>query len=148
MPRSSATSSPSLTIPIEPSRWLLLGLIVAHVLAGTAALCNSLPWLYRCLVLLCVIWSSIRQFRVALPQVETLTIGLENGRVELSRRGVSEPARVREGSLVCRFLVILRLRTESGTRLDLPVFRDSVDEESHRRLRVYLRCGEWDSEKG
>lgn len=80
--------------------------------------------------------------------VESVALGLGDGACEISHRGIAESARVLDGSLVSRYLVILRLRTESGRRIDLPVVRDSVDEETHRRLRVYLRCGDWRSKAG
>lgn len=149
MPRSSVPSSPSLVLRPEPSRWLLRGLATAHLLAGLAALANSLPWTFRCLILLCVVWSFIRERRAVLwPEVESVVLGPGEGACEIGHRGIAESVCVQDGSLVSRYLVILRLRTESGRRIDLPVVRDSMDEETHRRLRVYLRCGEWRSKAG
>lgn len=57
----------------------------------------------------------------------------------ISSGGEALPAKLRGSSFASSLCVVLHFSTESG-RVVVPVFRDSVDAETYRRLRVHLRC--------
>jgi len=52
--------------------------------------------------------------------------------------GQAIPGRLEADTLVTPWIVILNLKLPSR-RLALPIFRDAVDPESFRQLRVYLK---------
>ena len=65
----------------------------------------------------------------------------DEGRVVLRRADASEwRGTLREATLLAP-LVVLALDGEGGARLHLPIYPDSTDRDSLRRLRVLLRHG-------
>ncbi|WP_367026636.1 protein YgfX [Methylococcus sp. ANG] len=58
----------------------------------------------------------------------------------ISSGGETYPAKLMGSSFASSLCVVLHFSTAHG-RVAVPVFRDSVDAETYRRLRVQLRCG-------
>ncbi|WP_333687892.1 protein YgfX [Methylococcus capsulatus] len=54
--------------------------------------------------------------------------------------GEAFPAKLKGSGFSSPFCVVLHFSTAFG-KVTVPVFRDSVDAETYRRLRVHLRCG-------
>lgn len=59
----------------------------------------------------------------------------------ISSGGETFAAKLMASSFASSLCVVLHFSTEGGW-VAVPVFRDSVDAETYRRLRVHLRCGE------
>jgi hypothetical protein len=58
----------------------------------------------------------------------------------ISPGGETFPAKLMGSSFASSLCVVLHFSTAYG-RVAVPVFRDGVDAETYRRLRVHLRCG-------
>jgi hypothetical protein len=129
----------NLSLDVTPSRQLLAVQIAAHAAAGLCLLLINLPmwWLLGSALLillhgLYVWWSSrwqqsVRQIRCG---AGGFTVVLADG---------SQCFAAGSGYISTPWLVILSLR-ENGQRRLLPLFQDSSDADSLRRLRVFLRC--------
>jgi hypothetical protein len=118
-----------------------------HALAGLCAVANPLPWWFKLPLLLAIALSFRHVRRDYWLAPLTHAVALEDGgAIVVEHRSGPVQAELADGSVATTGIVILRLRTESGKSLAIPVCRDSLDEESFRRLRVGLRCGTWRSE--
>ncbi len=141
---SSRKSSPPLRIEPRPSRRYLWLVVAMHLVTLVAVLLASWPpWLKVLLLLLLGLYflylyhtvlmlRGPRQVRLAVWSADSLW------RIQPGRGGM-ENARLLDDSLCLPWLVLLRFRTQSGHRYNLPLFRDSLPEELHRRLRSRLR---------
>ncbi|SMF95601.1 hypothetical protein SAMN02949497_2966 [Methylomagnum ishizawai] len=145
MPPSSANSKTSLLLRLEPSRRLLGLLAALHLLAGGCAVANGLPWWAKPPLLFAVALSyrAVRRDYGVMPRVREVVLDGEGGVVVSGRAGPVEGT-LAGGCVVTAWVVILRLRTLDGRLLAIPIVRDAVDVEAFRRLRVGLRCGEWE----
>ncbi len=143
LPNSSEKSANSLHLVLKPSRLLIRGIAMAHILAGLCAVANPLPWWAKFLLLIAIGGSFRFTYRdFAIDPVTRGVVLHSGGSVEAMRRSGRLAAVLAEGSVVTPWIVILNLRTDS-TRIAIPIGRDSLDAESFRRLRVGLRCGMW-----
>lgn len=129
-----------LHLVLEPSRSLALGIVLAHGLAGIAALANSLP-LWAGLILFAAVGSSayLNLRRHFDPEVNSLFLDSSDRKWTVIRRRDQVQATPADSTVVTRWIVILHLDTDAG-KIALPICRDSVDPESFRQLRVVLRC--------
>ncbi|BBA36759.1 uncharacterized protein sS8_4836 [Methylocaldum marinum] len=113
---------------------------VVHALAGFASLANPLPaWLKLAMLGSVVLsWWWCRREYFLNPSVQELTLK-PGGECELVLASGPQSGAVLDSSVVTTWMVILHIRTEAKTHA-VTVCRDSVDSESFRMLRVYLRC--------
>lgn len=133
---SSGKSAPSLHLIVERSPVLTALLWVIHALALIAAIANPLEVIVR-LLLVGAILINLMHCRRSLNQECGLTL-TPGGDWEVLMNGKATTGRLEADTLVTPWLVILNLRMPSR-RLALPIFRDAVDPESFRQLRVYLK---------
>lgn len=125
-----------LTIPLRPSRRLLLVQTIAHLVAGGAVLVSTIPsWLAAALLLL-VGLSLTRQQRLS-PVTAIVLRG--DGNIDIvGADGTVIEAAVHPHTLVLSFLVVLLYRQQGRLRsLVLP--GDSLATEDFRQLRLWLR---------
>jgi len=134
-----------LSLRLGPSRLLAAVFAGAHVVAGAALWLAPVPVIYA---LVCsgalsihLIWvvrrHALRSDARALIDLELTEDGSVSGR---TRAGLRRAYRVAGSSFVSPFLTVLSLRSETApwTRHVL-IPADSVDADSFRRLRVWLR---------
>ena len=126
----------ALTIPLRPSRQLLLVQSMAHVVAAGAVLASTIPSWLAALLLLVVGLSLARQSR-PLPVAAIVLRG--DGNIEIvGADGTASEAVVHPHTLVLSFLVVLLYRQQGRLRsLTLP--GDSLASEDFRQLRLWLR---------
>ncbi len=125
-----------LTIPLRPSRRLLLVQAIAHLVAGGAVLVSTIAsWLAAALLLL-VGLSLTRQQRLS-PVTAIVLRG--DGNIDIvGADGTAIEAAVHPHTLVLSFLVVLLYRQQGRLRsLVLP--GDSLATEDFRQLRLWLR---------
>ena len=110
-----------------------------HGLAGIAALANPWPLWSKAGLVGAVglsLYLTLRDHGFD-PKVRALVLN-PDGRWEVLRRAGWVTASLAGGTVATSWIVILHLVTDQGT-LAVPIVRDSVDPETFRRLRVYLR---------
>ena len=125
-----------LTIPLRPSRRLLLVQVIAHLVAGGAVMVSTIAsWLAAALLLL-VGLSLTRQQRLS-PVTAIVLRG--DGNIDIvGADGTVIEAAVHPHTLVLSFLVVLLYRQQGRLRsLVLP--GDSLATEDFRQLRLWLR---------
>jgi hypothetical protein len=139
LPNSSAKSAAPLHLVLERSRILYGAMVVLHGLAGIAALANPWPLWSQAGLLSAVGLSLYLTLRdhVFDPAVRGLFLN-PDGHWEVLRRNGPVTATLAGSTVAVSWIVILHLVTETGI-VAIPIVRDSVDPESFRRLRVYLR---------
>jgi toxin CptA len=125
-----------LTIPLRPSRRLLLAQSMVHLVAVGAVLVSTIPSWLMALLLLLVGLSLARQRR--LPTVAAIVLR-GDGNIEIvGADGTANEAVVHPHTLVLSFLVVLLYRQQGRLRsLTLP--GDSLAAEDFRQLRLWLR---------
>lgn len=133
---------PSLRVEPRPSRILLIGGGVSHVLAGVAVLVSSVPlgikvgWIAGiALTLAWFVWRyGDRDGRGFMACIE-----LVDGRWRLETGdGRSHRAQF-TGGYAHPQLIILHFRLENGRRQALTLLPDAADPDALRELRVWLR---------
>ena len=128
-----------ITIGLRRSRFLSLGLILAHLLAGGVALVT--PWAIpaKALLLACLVGSGGFTWLRLTPRVERLRL-LADGGMECWRVGEADswPVALVGPATVHPRLTVFRLAGEGGC-FSVVVAPDSMDAEDFRRLRVWLR---------
>jgi len=132
-------------IDINPSFYLAILLMAAHCAAAAALWFVLPPW--ALLTLACVLGFSLlyyllRDAWLRLPG-SCIALVVDEGLVVLLRgNGSRTECRVMSGSLVTPALTVLTVLPQ-GARLarSIVLLPDSVDPESFRRLRVWLRWG-------
>ncbi|MBI5792969.1 MAG: hypothetical protein HZA63_15990 [Rhodocyclales bacterium] len=125
-----------LTIPLRPSRRLLLAQSLAHLAAAAAVMASTIPsWLAA--LLLALVGLSLARRRRSLPVSAILLRG--DGNIEIvGADGAANEAVVHPHTLVLSFLVVLLYRQQGRLRsLTLP--GDSFAFEDFRELRLWLR---------
>jgi hypothetical protein len=125
-----------LTIPLRPSRRLLLVQSMAHLVAAGAVLVSTIPSWLMALLLLLVGLSLARRRR--LPTVAAIVLR-GDGNIEIvGADGTANEAVVHPHTLVLSFLVVLLYRQQGRLRsLTLP--GDSLAFDDFRQLRLWLR---------
>ena len=128
-----------LTIPLRPSRRLLLVQAIAHLVAGGAVLVSTIAsWLAAALLLL-VGLSLTRQQRLS-PVTAIVLRG--DGNIDIvGADGTVIEAAVHPHTLVLSFLVVLvvLLYRQQGRLRSLVLPGDSLATEDFRQLRLWLR---------
>lgn len=133
---SSSIVSEPLRVVVKPSRLALYYLLAAHALALWGLLQAGLPGVSLLLLvsLLVYLWRWLRHRDVCGLVLQGDSCVIERG------DGESLKLMLGKRHVVTNFLVILQLRNPQ--RLDhryLLLFRDALDAEAFRRLRVLLR---------
>ena len=148
MPNSSAKFAAPLHLILEQSRTLYLAIVAVHALAGVAALANPWPLWTKATLLGAVGLSLYLTLRnhVLDPAVRGLSLN-PDGHWEVIRRAGSVTAILAGSTVATRWIVILHLVSDNE-KIAIPILRDSVDPESFRRLRVYLRVRRSRREEG
>jgi hypothetical protein len=131
-----------LLVELYPSRRLLIGGGLSHLLAGVAVVLADIPWWIKVSVVvgiglslvwfgLCYGYASGRGF---IARIEWL-----DGRWRLE----TSDGRVQRGQLIGGYahpqIILLNFRLDSGGRRALTLLPDSADPDALRRLRVWLR---------
>lgn len=125
-----------LTIPLRPSRRLLLVQSVAHLSAAGAVLASTIPSWLMALILLLVGLSLARQRR--LPPVAAIVLRGDGAIEIVGADATAREAEVHPHTVVLSFLVVLLYRQQGRLR-SLTVPDDSLAAEDFRRLRLWLR---------
>jgi len=130
----------------HPSRYLTIMLVAAHG-AVLALLPLAPPPLWSKLALAVLLLSSLLYYlrRDAWLQLPASCIGLVlegNGAILLRRDGVRLPCEILHDSLVMPYLTVLNVLPQ-GARFarSVVVLPDSLEAESFRQLRVWLKWG-------
>ncbi|MDR3323895.1 MAG: hypothetical protein LBS89_06805 [Zoogloeaceae bacterium] len=136
-------------IELRRSRFFLLWLLVTHGLAALGLWLTPWPlWVSALLslVLAAVLYQALKQWhalpaRLTLHPGGRLTIGAQKHASPLPDR----PALLLPNAMTLPLLCVFAWQEETQTgrhkRQSLPLFFDSADPESLRRLRVWLRAG-------
>jgi len=141
---SSRTSLPPLRIEPRPSRTYLWLVSALHLLTLFTILITHSPLLLKLPLLAVVVGYFLILYRgeLRLRGRRAVRLALWDGRGQWRIQvgpGALQGARLLPDSLNLTYLVILRFKTDAGAQLSLPLFRDSIDADSHRRLRARLR---------
>jgi len=140
-------SSPSYAAPLRlerrPSRYLLSALLTVHGMALLVLMPLPVVWWIKALLALAVLAQGIVSWRRQLafgPAAAVQRLVWSGGsRWELfNRDGAGRRARLLPGSYIHPRLVILRFLTEDRHKCSVVLPCDSLDPDSHRRLRVQL----------
>jgi hypothetical protein len=128
------------TLVPRPSLALAGALVAAHGVAALGILPTSLPPVlkFACLLALAASLVFYSNRHLGRPPVAAMILK-SDGRMELERRdGARIEAAVHPQTTVFAWLVVLLLRTETGTlALTLPL--DALGVDGHRKLRLWLR---------
>jgi len=125
-----------LSVPIKPSRRLLLIQSLAHAVAAGAVLAATVPsWLAA--ILLLAIGASLARARRATP-VQTLLLRGDGQLETVGAGGTANEAMVHSHTLVLSFLIVLLYRQQGRLR-SLTLLGDSLAVEDFRQLRLWLR---------
>lgn len=131
---------------LQPSRYLAVILIVAHGAALAALLPLALPkWSKAALALLVLLdlgYHLRRDAWLSAPSSGT-ALALEGDRVMLATRGGKQlSGKVLRDSMVTPFITVLNVLPQ-GARFarSVIILPDSLDAESFRQLRVWLKWG-------
>ena len=133
-------------LKLQPSRYLTTILIVAHGAALAALLPLTLPAWSKVALAFLMLFSLMYHLRrdawLSAPS-SGIALKLEGDRVVLTTRGGEQlVGQVLRDSLVTPFITVLNVLPQ-GARFarSLVVLPDSLDAESFRQLRVWLRWG-------
>ncbi len=133
----------------RPSRLLLLGGAVCHVLAGGAVIVSSVPWWVQAGLIVGIVVSLVwLGYCYGYPQGRRFIACIEllDGRWRLKTGdGATHHARL-IGGYAHPLIVILNFRLENGRRRSLTLLPDSADPDDLRRMRVWLRTQQSDDE--
>jgi toxin CptA len=141
-------SSPAFALPLRlecrSSRFLKYTVSIVHALALLILLPLTLAWWIKLpalglvLVQWAVTWRRFITFTAPLA-VRRLVWTAEDRWVLYPNDGVTREARLLPSTYIHPLLVILRFRAEDKSRYAVILPHDSVDPDSHRRLRAQLR---------
>ena len=140
---SSHCYVPPFRLDRRPSRHLLMALLAVHGMALLVLMPLPVAWWIKVPVALAVLAQGIaswrRQLTFGSPSAAKRLVWTGGSSWELvNRDGASRPARLLPGTYVHPWLVVLRFLTEDGRTSAVVLPRDSLDADSHRRLRVQL----------
>lgn len=141
---SSSAYAPPLRLECRPSRYLLIALIGVHGLALLVLPLLPAAWWIKLPVALAITaqWVLVWRRHIVLtaPLAVKRLVWTGGSRWELfNGAGALRGARLLPAAYVHPLLVILRFLTEDKRRCTAVLPRDSLDPDSHRRLRVLLR---------
>lgn len=142
---SSSTYATPLTLELRPSRWLLGGLLMLHVISiAVLWLPMMVPWWLRPLLLLMVLWSAWHSIRLhawqLAPTAMVRAVWREQDWVVELADGTQQDAQLLPGAYVTPALVVLGFQLAGQRRRRyLLLAPDSADITTLRRLRVRLR---------
>jgi toxin CptA len=137
--------SQKLAFSLLPSRLLTVALSSAHAVAAAALWLAAVPMLVGLMGSLCLAAHLVWVLRREALRTAAAAVLEAEWREDCSvcirlRTGVREERRVDASSFVAPWLTVLSLSSADGLRArSLLVTADSVDAESFRRLRVWLR---------
>jgi hypothetical protein len=140
-------SSPSYAAPLRlerrPSRYLLSALLVVHGTALLVLILLPVVWWIKVPLALAVLAQGIVSWRRQLMLGSALAtqrlVWTGGSSWELfNRDGAVRRARLLPGSYIHPWLVVLRFLTEDRQKCAVVLPCDSLDPDSHRRLRVQL----------
>lgn len=127
------------SIELRRSRWLVSGLLCAHLLAALVVFLPEWPLIVPLLASLLLLVSAVWGWFRCLPAVAVLRLR-DDGRIECRRSGdtVFEMAQLLPDALVHPALIVLYLQL-GEQRLTVVVAPDSAPAAQRRCLRVWLR---------
>jgi len=121
----------------------LAAIVFVHVLAAVASFTNTLPLWSQMLLFGAVVLSLIILLKrwVFFDPVDAIEVAWNEDDGWRVRYGAQEELAVRllGTSVVTTMITILHFKTEQGKRHEVVVFRDALDAEEYRLLRVILR---------
>jgi len=140
---SSLSYAPPLRLERRPSRYLLSVLLAVHGLALLVLIPLPLVWWVKVLLALAVLaqgvvsWRRHLAFGSALAARRLVWTGGRSWEL-INRDGAARRARLHTGCYIHPWLVILHFLTEDRHKCVVVLPCDSLDPDSHRRLRVQL----------
>ncbi len=142
-PALSTPSVRSLRFKLQRSRTFLVAIVFVHALAAVASFCNTLPlWLQMLLfgAVALSLFILLRRY-IFLDPVDAMEVAWREEEGWRLRYGTRDavPVRLLGTSVVTTMITILHFKTEQGKRHEVVVFRDALDAESYRVLRVILK---------
>jgi len=127
----------------RPSRYLLSALLAVHGMALLVLMPLPAGWWIKAPLVLAVVaqgivsWRRQLVFASAIAVQRLVWIGGSSWEL-FDRDGAGRRAHLLPGSYIHPWLVILRFLTEEGHKYAVVLPCDSLDPDSHRRLRVQL----------
>lgn len=142
-PTLSTPSVRFLRFKLQRSRTFQVAIVFVHALAAVASFSNALPlWaqllLFSAVALSLIIVLKRYVFSDPVDAVEVAWREEDGWRLRV-RAEDAVPVRLLGTSVVTTVVTILHFMTEQGKRHEVVVFRDALDAESYRLLRVILR---------
>lgn len=128
-----------ITVGLHRSRFLSLGLVLAHL--AVVAIVLAAPWVMgvKALLLSCLLVSGTLGWRWMAPRVECLRLLADGGMEGRLLGGANYESFALFGSAtVHQWLTVFRVAGEAG-RFAVVIAPDSINAEDFRRLRVWLR---------
>ena len=140
---SSARSAPPISLKLVPSRLLIIGVVLSHLLAAVSLVFVDLPlWSRITLGLLMAASFAFNAIRYGNPQspgfIEQVT-GSAGGQWRLRSAGGRQQEARLQGHYLHPKLVILNFALGRFRRRSIVLLPDSSDPEEIRRLRVRLQ---------
>ena len=108
-----------------------------HLLALIAALDNGLGWSTKMILITAIVISCLYASLENRREKRIFGYGDNGWYVEPSADEIT-PVRLMGSTVATRFFIFVHMKTERSTRFSFLVFRDSLDKESYRRLRILL----------
>jgi len=121
----------------------LIAIVFIHALAAVASFSNTLPLWLQTLLFGAVALSLIILLKryIFFDPVDAMEVAWREEEGWRLRCGTRDavPVRLLGTSVVTTMITILHFKTEQGKRHEVVVFRDALDAESYRVLRVILK---------
>ncbi len=136
----SRKSAVSLHLEPQPSRTLAWAIAVVHALAAIASIANALPVWARTVLLGLVLvsgWATYHR-HCREPAVKRIDADSEGEWLMCLSNGEERSGCLLGSSVVTVWMTLLHIRTDAGICTVL-LCRDSLDAESYRLLRVFLK---------
>ncbi len=142
-PILSTPSVRSLRFTLERSRAFLAAIVFVHALAAAASFSNALPLWAQMLLFSSVALSLIIILKryIFCDPADAIEVAWRQDDGWRLRYGARDavPVRLLGTSVATTMVTILHFKTEQGKRHEVVVFRDVLDAERYRLLRVILR---------
>lgn len=131
---------------LHPSRYLVFFIFIACIFSLVASYSFPLGMIaYTVLSLLILAACALIYFRDAKLKLANSCVAFridsDDSIALMLRDGRHQAGNMVAGGVVLPFIVLINVRFESGGRRRLVLLRDSMDDDSFRRLRVLLRWG-------
>ncbi len=134
---------PSLILELHPSRLLLVGSGIGHLLAGVAVVVCSLPIGVKAGLIAGIVLALVRfgwQYGYRAGRDFVARLELLDGRWRLETGAGTLHRAELTGGYAHPGIVILNFRLETGGRRSLALLPDAAEAEALRWLRVWLRA--------